>query len=126
MRVTKEQLVKGIAHYIKNEVIPQINDDKAMQIIANVAVNSIESNTKLVDSIFENNTVKALLKCNEDGTYEIDSLFSTISESVKEYGPFPVTIPPIPFISPAEKTLSFTDSDITEMRKRIERSTNDG
>lgn len=122
MRVTKEQFAKGIAQYAENEVIPQISDDKAAQIIASVAVKAIKTNTKLIDTIFENNTVKALFKCNEDGTYEIEEFFSMVTESIKEYGPFPVVIPPIPLISPTVKTLSFTDADINELKRRIERS----
>ena len=122
MRVTKEQLVKGIAQYAENEVIPQISDDKAAQIIASIAVKAVKTNSKLVDTILENNTVKALFKYNEDGTYEIEEFFSMGTESVKEYGPLPVVIPPIPLISPTVKTLTFTEADINEMKRRIERS----
>lgn len=121
MRVTKDQIVNGIIAYAENDVIPKI-DDKSIQIIATIAVKSIQANAKLVDSIFENPTVKILLDCGEDGTYEIESLFRTIEDSVKQYGPFPVELPQIPFVSPSEKTLSFTESDVSEMKRRIERS----
>lgn len=122
MRVTREQIVNGITSYIESEVIPQINDDKATQIIASIAVKTVKANTKLVDSVFDNPMVKAILDVGEDGTYEIEGLFKTIEESVREFGAFPVELPAIPFISPAIKTLKFNDKDVDEIKRRIERS----
>lgn len=122
MRVTKEQLIKGTIEYIGEDVIPQITDDKALQILLDIMVNSVKANSKLADPIFENNTVKTFLKCNDDGTYDLEGSFNIISSSVKKYGPFPVVIPPIKYVSPKEKELSFTESDIAELKRRIERS----
>ena len=122
MRVTKDQIIKGVTQYIENDVIPQISDDRVFQIILDIIVQAIRTNPKFADAIFENNAVKIFLSCNEDGTYEIEGPFSMISGSVKKYGPFPVVIPPIRYISPAEKTLSFTESDIAELKRSIERS----
>ena len=122
MRVTKEQLIKGTIEYIGEDVIPQITDDKALQILLDIMVNSVKANSKLADPIFENNTVKTFLKCNDDGTYDLEGSLNIISSSVKKYGPFPVVIPPIKYVSPKEKELSFTESDIAELKRRIERS----
>lgn len=122
MRVTKEQLIKGTIEYIGEDVIPQITDDKALQILLDIMVNSVKANSKLADPIFENNTVKTFLKCNDDGTYDLEGSFNIISSSIKKYGPFPVVIPPIKYVSPKEKELSFTESDIAELKRRIERS----
>lgn len=121
MKVTKDQIIKGILTYAENEVIPMV-DDKSTQIIASIAIKSIAANTKLIDSVFENPTVKALLNCDGEGMYEIDPLFKVIEDSVNQYGPFPVEIPPIPFVSPSVKTLSFSEADISEIKRRIERS----
>lgn len=121
MRVSKDQLVNGIVSYAEYEVIPKIND-KATQIMASIAIKSIRANSKLLDSVFGSSTVKTLLEEDENGTYEIEGLFQSITESVKQYGPFPVEIPPIPFVSPSDKILSFTEADISELKRRIERS----
>jgi len=121
MRVTKEQIVNGIVSYIETDVIPQVGD-KSIQIIAATAVKMVRANNALIDSFFENKTMQAVLGKCDDGTYEIEDVFRSIAESVQQFGPFPVEIPPIPFISPSEKTLSFTDKDINEIRRRIERS----
>lgn len=122
MRVNKSQIVNGFVDYIENEIIPQMSDDKSMQIIISVGVNMIKSNSKTTDILFDNPMVKAILDKDENGLYEIEGLFNIFEESVKKYGYFPVTINPIPIISPTEKTLKFMADDIAEIKKRIERS----
>ena len=121
MRVTKEQIINGIVSYMESEVIPQVGD-KSTQILASIAVKSVQANTKLIDAVFTSQLAKMLLDDDGSGTYEIDGLFRSISDSIKEYGSFPVEIPPIPLVSPSEKLLSFNEQDISEMKRRIERS----
>lgn len=121
MRVTKQQIANGITSYIESDVIPQV-EDKSLKILASIAVKSIQANERLLDTIFANPVVKALLTEDENGTYEIDGLFKVISESISQYGSFPIEIPPIPLISPSVKTLSFDEKDISEMKRIIERS----
>ena len=121
MRVTKDQIINGVISFVETDVIPQV-DDKATQIIASIAVKAVKANTKLVDSVFENQLVKTLLDVGEDGTYEIEGLFKSIEESVREFGAFPVELPAVPFISPTEKTLKFDAKDVSEIKRLIERS----
>lgn len=123
MRVTRQQIVNGIISYVENEVLPQVDEkDKSMKVIASTAARFIQSNTKLQDEVFSNSFIKAILVEDGSGTYEIDELFRAITDSVAQYGSFPVTIPPIPFISPSEKTFSFDEKDIAEIKRHIERS----
>lgn len=124
MRVSKTQLINGIASYIENEVIPQVKD-KPTQIVVSIAIRAIQANPALADTLFSHPFVKTLLDENGEGL-EIDGLFGAIEESVRKYGPFPLEIPAIPIISPVEKTLSFSESDVAEMKRRIERSTANG
>lgn len=121
MRVTKDQIINGIISYVEGEVIPQVGD-RATQIIAAIAVKSVKSNTKLIDSLFENQMMKMLFEQDENGTYELENVFNNVAESIRQFGPFPVEIPPIPFISNSEKLLTFTESDVNEIKRRIERS----
>lgn len=123
MRVTKSQIVNGVVSYVESEVIPHV-DDKPTQIIASIAVKSVKANPKLADKVFENPLVKSILDADEDGTYELEGLFKSVTESLKEFGPsFPVEIPAIPLISNSVKTLAFTESDVAEIKRQIERST---
>ena len=120
MKVTKDQIVSGVSAYISTEVIPNIGD-KATQIVVSIAAKAVKANSGLVDAMFNHPVVKSLLH-EDGGKYEIDELFKYIKESVDEYGPFPVTIPAVPFISPEEKTLSFDADDITKIKKKVEAS----
>ena len=43
-----------------------------------------------------------------------------IRMSVDEYGAFPVSIPPIPLISPREITLRLSANDIMSIQRQIE------
>lgn len=124
MRVTKTELINGIMDYIENEVVPQVGD-KPTQIIATIALNAVRANPSMADKYFELPMVKTLLDENEDG-FEIDILFKAITESMKKYKAFPVTIPPVPLISPVEKILTFSESDVSELKRRIERSAMNG
>lgn len=125
MRVTKDQFLRGIVDYVENEVLPNV-EDKATKILIATGVKAIQWNKNLADAVFKNSTVKLLLDGQEDGTYEIEEVFRDFKESVKEYGPFPVTIPPLPWISPKEQEFSFGADDVDELKKRIERSNGNG
>lgn len=124
MRVSKEQIVNGLVSYVENEVLPQI-EDKPTQIILSVAVKAVKANKTLVDSVFEHPLIKSLL-VQEGENYEINGLFNAVEESVRQYGEFPVYIPPIPIISPKEQTMKFKGEDVAEIKRRIERSAYNG
>lgn len=121
MRVKKEQIINGIMSFVESEVIPQVGD-KPTQIIVGTAVNLLKTNTALINQFFENPMVQTVFHTSDDGTYEIEDVFQSMADSVKKYGPFPVEIPAIPFISPSDKLLSFSEADINEIKRRIERS----
>lgn len=120
MRVTKAQIVNGISAYIREEVLPKMEDDRALKILFSVAVNAIKANDKLIDRWIENDIVKALIDDDGSGRYDIDRLMSWIRASVEEYGAFPVIVPPIPMISPREITLRLGPSDIIAIQRQIE------
>lgn len=120
MRVTRNQITGGIAGYIKDEILPKMAGDKAMQIIASVAVSSALNNDRLLDSVFDNEMVMALLDDDGTGTYDISGLMASVHDAVGQYGGFPMSIPSIPFISPNEMSLRITAEDIEAMRRRIE------
>lgn len=120
MRVTREQIVRGMTGYIKDEILPKMAGDKAMQIIASIAVGAAMNNDRLLDSVFDNEMVMALLDDDGTGTFDISGLMSAVHDAVVQYGGFPMSIPSIPFISPNEMTLKITAEDIEAMRRRIE------
>ena len=122
MKVTRNQIVNGITAYIRDEVLPKMEDDRALKILFSVAVNAIKANDKLVDKWLGNDIIRALIDDDGTGHYDIERLMTWIKSSVEEYGAFPVIVPPIPLVSPREITLRLGPSDITAIQRQIETS----
>ena len=120
MRVTRNQIVNGLVAYIQQEIMPKMDDDRALKILFSVAVNAIKANDKLIDKYLSNDIVKALIDDDSSGNYDIERLMDWIRTSVEEYGAFPVIVPPIPLVSPREITLRLGPSDIIAIQRQIE------
>ena len=120
MRVSKNQIVNGLTSYIQQEILPKMADDRALAILFSVAVNAIKSNEKLIDRYLSNDIIRALIDDDGSGSYNVERLMDWLRASVEEYGAFPVTVPPIPLISPREITLRLSASDIAAIQRNIE------
>lgn len=121
MRVDKIKIINGIVSYIENEIIPKISDDKAMQIILSIGINTIKGNKELSNKILDNEIVKIVGQYDDsDSTYCLDSLFDSTISSVKQYGYLPFKLPAISFISPTEKEMRFYSNDIEILKSYIE------
>lgn len=123
MRVEKRKIINGFISYIDCEVVPKITNDKAMQIIISVGANTLRGNPAAADKLFNNGIVTTVAKHEVvDGkdTYDLDSLFSLVEDSITKYGYFPITLPAIPFVSPTEKELKFSSDDIAMLKTYIE------
>ena len=120
MRVNKNQIVNGLTSYIQQEILPKMADDRALAILFSVAVNAIKSNEKLIDRYLSNDIIRALIDDDGSGSYNVERLMDWLRASVEEYGAFPVTVPPIPLISPREITLRLSASDIAAIQRHIE------
>ena len=123
MRVTKSQIVHGVTDYIQNEILPQLGGSRSIQIIVSIGANALAANPRLLDAIFGNQLVQALLNDDGNGTYDLSGLVDAVEKSIREFGSFPVKVPAIPLISPTEFTLSLTAEDVAAMRRRIEGET---
>ena len=117
MKVSKQQMVNGLTKYVKEEVINKITD-KPLKIVIAIGITALETNPSLADPILTNDIVSSLLR-EDDGTYDIDTAFDVIKKTLDEYGDFPVTIPAIKFVSPEEKTLTFSGKDIKKIKDYI-------
>ena len=126
MRVTKSQIIHGVTDYIQNEILPQLGGARSMQIIVSIGANAIAANPRLLDVLFGSQLVQALLNDDGSGTYDLSGLVDAMEKSIREFGSFPIKVPPIPLISPAEFILSLTAEDVAAMRRRIEGETQGG
>jgi hypothetical protein len=120
MRVTKAQIVHGITEYLQADILPQMSGARSMQIIVSIGANAIAANNKLVDTVFKNPIVAAMLDDDGTGTYDLCGLVDAMTKSIRQYGSFPVQVPAIPLISPTGFTLSLTAEDIDAMKRKIE------
>ena len=120
MRVSRNQIIKGVTDYIQHDLIPTMQNDKAVQIIFTIAINAATANSKLTDSIFDNEIVRAMLDDDGSGTYEISGIVDSMRAAIQQYGSFPVQIPAIPLVSPREITVKLTADDVDAMRRKIE------
>ena len=119
VRVTKNQIVNGLAAYIQDELLPKMQEDRALQIALNVAVNAVKANDRLIETVFGQDAIKALLKEDGEGRYEIGGLMDMLKASVEKYGAFPLTIPPIPLIAPQGANIKLNAEDIATIRLKI-------
>ena len=78
------------------------------------------TNDKMIDSLFNNNIVKALLNDDDSGTYDVIGIADAVRDAIEQYGSFPVEVPGIPFISPRGFTLRINADDVDAMKRRIE------
>ena len=120
MRVTRNQIVNGLVAYIQQEIMPKMDDDRALKILFSVAVNAIKANDKLIDKYLSNDIVRALIDDDGSGNYDVERLMDWVRTSVEEYGAFPMIVPPIPLVSPREITLRLGPSDIIAIQRQIE------
>ena len=120
MRVTKSQIVHGVTDYIQSNILPQLGNGRGMQIIVSIGANAIAANHKMVDAVFDNQIVRAMLDDDGSGTYDLAGLVDAMTKSIQQFGTFPIQVPAIPLISPVEFTLSLSADDVDAMRSRIE------
>ena len=118
--MTRNQIVNGLVAYIQQEIMPKMDDDRALKILFSVAVNAIKANDKLIDKYLSNDIVRALIDDDGSGNYNVERLMDWVRTSVEEYGAFPVIVPPIPLVSPREITLRLGPSDIIAIQRQIE------
>ena len=120
MRVTKSQLVHGVAGFGQNEILPKMGNNKAMQILLSVGANTAAANAKLVDLFFGNQIVRAILEDDGSGTVELGGLADALRKSIDQYGSFPVQVPVIPLICSDGFTVSLAANDVTALFSAIE------
>ena len=120
MRVTRSQIVNGLSNYIEQEILPKMEDDRALKILFSVAVNAIKANGKLIDKYLGNDIIRAMIDDDGSGNYDVERLMAWIKASVEQYGSIPIANPPIPLISPREITIKLGPSDIAAIQRHIE------
>ena len=119
MRVTKSQLVHGVTAYVQNEILPKLGN-RALQILISVGANTAAANGQVMELLFGNQIVRAILDDDGSGTVEIGGLADAMRKSIDQYGSFPVQVPVIPLICPEGFTISLAANDVTALFNSVE------
>lgn len=121
-KVTSEQLMKGIFSYLNTEIIPCVEDKFSKLILKTLVISAetkMEAYKSLIDELLKNPFAKDFLEVDDKGTFEIETLIDSMRKAVNECGEITIKIPPVKFLSPEEKVLSFNSSDITKLKQYL-------
>lgn len=120
-KINSEQFISGVIKYLATEIIPCIEDTFTKLMLKTFTI-ATEKNTpayiKAIDSLIEKPFVSDFLKA-DDGCFEVEELIDAVRQAVNECGELTVKIPPVRFISPEEKTLSFNAADISKLKQYL-------
>lgn len=116
--VPREKMVKGIAAYIRDYVIPQVMDS-GLKVVLSMLLYSLNEDTvyKATESIL----LSGMLREDED-RYDLNYFTDCMKAIIKAYGSILIRIPEVPLIMPDEKTLLLCDSDIEDFRRCVEQA----
>lgn len=122
MRITKEDILRGLVNYVSSDVIEVISNNN-LRFILSAAVSAVTVNPKLADNFFENSMIKYVLQ-GDDDCYDIDYAEQILTKTVKDVGELRVEVPSVPFILPQSQELIFHAKDIESMFKSIREEAN--
>lgn len=117
MEVTKEQIARGAARFIKEDMIPHISDS-GMQLILGITAGAMETKPAILDKLLDNEMLAAVAKSGNN--YDLGTIKNVASAAIEKYGKLSITIPGIKFISPDDKVLQFGAEDVRRLVERIE------
>ena len=122
MKVTKKQIIDGVAMFIENCLIPSVSDGQIILVLCMVKAN-LKKNSILVDSFLDNTMVSSVITESE-GMYDI-STFVKVMKDILEDNDFPIIIPSVPLISPQKSVMHLTESQFDKLVSYIVPDDND-
>lgn len=111
MKVNRNAIVNGLDKFVRADVMSKI-PDRSLLIVMEMALTWLKRHPEAIDPYIK--------FCEKNGEYELDEIAEITQKALKTHGAFPITIPAIPFVSPAEKVLSFSADDIATLKQYIE------
>lgn len=121
-KLNSEQLISGVIKYLNTEIIPCI-DDTFTKLVLKTFTITAESKISVYKSAIDNtiNTpfMRDFLQTDDKGLFEIETLIDSLRKAVNECGELTVKIPPVKFLSPEEKVLSFNSADISKLKQYL-------
>lgn len=121
-KINSEQLISGVIKYLNTEITPCIDDTFTKLVLKTFTITAeskMSAYTKAIDSTVNQPFMKDFLQTDEKGLFEIETLIDSLRKAVNECGELTVKIPPVKFLSPEEKILSFNSSDISKLKQYL-------
>lgn len=118
-KINSRILIEGIIEYINSYIIPNIEDNflkvmlKACVVSAATKMDAYE---KIIKEIIKNSFIQNIFEVEGD-EFDIELLVNSLSEAMKECGDLKFTFPPVKFVSPEEKILTFTSNDLADFKQ---------
>ena len=126
-KITSKQLISGVVKYLTAEIIPCVDDTftkLALKTLAITADTRTPAYIKAVENLLQNPLISDIVAA-QDGTFEVESIIDAVRQAVDECGELTIKIPPVRFISPEEKTLTFKASDISSLKQYLTNATSE-
>lgn len=117
MQATKAQVITGTANFLRAEVIPHI-PDVTFRGILEVGATMVEMSPQIADRYFAMPIIAMALQ-EKDGVYDLDFAETAICKAMEKHGNWTITIPGVKWISPQEKSLTFTPNDVKALKRYI-------
>lgn len=119
MIVTIEKVRSGITKYIEQDLAPVITD-KGFQFAISFISELIKQDTPIIEAYLRQPMIAAFVPWNEEGKgYDISKLMTALKNTLNRCSVLPVKIPAIPFLSPEEKEIKFTISDLERIEQYL-------
>lgn len=120
-KINSKQLIHGFIQYLSVEIIPCVEDTftkLALRTFTITTEKNAPAYIKAVDSMIGKPFVSDLLKADE-GLFDVEDIIDSVRQAVNECGELTIKIPPVRFLSPQEKVLSFKASDISNLKQYL-------
>ena len=118
-KIDSKTLVNGILEYINSYVIPNV-DDSFLKIALKTYVVSATQKTdafeKIVKKYMKNSFIQDIFDVKDD-SFDIEFLITSLQTAIDECGDLKITFPPIKFVSPQEKVLTFKSNDLADLKQ---------
>lgn len=118
-KIDSKTLVDGIIEYVDTKVIPNIDDNFLKIALKTILVGASQKRDvceKVMKEYLKVSFIQDIFSV-EDETFDIEFLIDSLKTAIDQYGDLKFTFPPVKFISPEEKTLSFNSKDLSDLKQ---------
>lgn len=118
MQISRQQMLNGVARYMRSEVVPHI-PDKGIKVMLEAMSSFVEMSPQVIGKYLDAPLVAAMLQ-EKEGYYDLDLVEAALVKAMEAHGGLEITIPSIPLISPQAKSMTFSANDLRTLKRYME------